>query len=403
MDKLRVRAYNVRFGDALLVSVPDRGEEGVVTTRHILIDVGNVLLGEGGQDEAFRPVVEDILSELGGQPLDLYILTHEHMDHTQGLPYADKVFYPNEDLRERLNTRFAWLTASAAEDYYEQHPDAKKKHLALEETYAAIRNFLRASPETSSAAIETLLINNNPRSTKQNVRYLRGLAEHTAYVHREFDITGNHPFHETQFEIWAPEEDTSEYYGRFRPMAMGVAPSENRRKRPELVALTPPHGVDAGAFYRLIEQRQGYVENLLAIDKAANNTSVVFCLMWRGWKLLFTGDAERRSWKTMNKKGVLKPVHFLKVSHHGSHTGTPDPDLLDKVLPIQRQDARPRTVLVSTFEDTYDNVPDQATLDLLYDPNPLSEQRRCDKMHVLYTETGDGGFVDSFFEDMDEE
>ena len=99
--------------------------------------------------------------------------------------------------------------------------------------------------------------------------------------------------------------------------------------------------------------------------------------------------------------GDLKPVHFLKVSHHGSHTGTPDPDLLDKVLPAQRQDARPRTVLVSTWEDTYDNVPDQATLDLLYDPNPLSEQRRSDKMHVLYTETGDGGFVDVFFDDME--
>ena len=42
-DKLRVRLYNIRFGDAVLVTVPDNG-----TTRHILIDVGNVLVGEGG-------------------------------------------------------------------------------------------------------------------------------------------------------------------------------------------------------------------------------------------------------------------------------------------------------------------------------------------------------------------
>ena len=76
MDKLRVRAYNVRFGDALLVSVPDRGPDGVVETRNILIDVGNALVGEGGLDEAFRPVIDNILSELNGKPLDLYVMTH---------------------------------------------------------------------------------------------------------------------------------------------------------------------------------------------------------------------------------------------------------------------------------------------------------------------------------------
>ena len=75
MDKLRVRAYNVRVGDALLISVPDRGPDGVVTTRNILIDVGNALMGEGGLDVAFQPVVDDILSELNDEPLDLYIMT----------------------------------------------------------------------------------------------------------------------------------------------------------------------------------------------------------------------------------------------------------------------------------------------------------------------------------------
>jgi hypothetical protein len=402
MDKIRVRAYNVRFGDALLVTVPDRGEDGVATPRNMLIDVGNVLLGEGGQDEAFRPVMEDILAELDGAPLDLYILTHEHMDHTQGLPYADKVFYPDQDLRERLKTRFAWLTASAAEDYYEHHPEAKQKHLALEETYAAIKNFLRASPEATSPLIETLMVNNNPRSTQQNVKYLRGLAENTAFVHREFDITNAHPFIETQFEIWAPEEDTSSYYGRFRPMALGVAERADSRLRPELVEMMPPGGVDAGAFYRLIQQRRGYVDNLLAIDQAANNTSVVFCLIWRGWRLLFAGDAERRSWKTMDKFEMLKPVHFLKVSHHGSRTGTPDEDLLDKILPPERHDGRMRSVLVSTWEDTYDNVPDQVTLDALHEPHLPAAERRCDEMHVLYKETEDGGFIDMFFEDLQE-
>lgn len=46
MDKLRVRAYNVRFGDAILVSVPDKTSAGAKKTRHILIDVGNALGGK---------------------------------------------------------------------------------------------------------------------------------------------------------------------------------------------------------------------------------------------------------------------------------------------------------------------------------------------------------------------
>jgi hypothetical protein len=40
MDALRVRVYNVRFGDAILVSVPDKAPGGSPELRHILIDVG---------------------------------------------------------------------------------------------------------------------------------------------------------------------------------------------------------------------------------------------------------------------------------------------------------------------------------------------------------------------------
>ncbi len=399
MDRLRVRAYNVRFGDALLVSVPDSGSNEELKTRHILIDVGNALLGEGGQDETFRPVVEDILYELDGKPLDLYVMTHEHMDHIQGLPYANKKFYPDDDLRERLNTRFAWLTASAKENYYETHQDAKKKSLALEDAYKAIESYLKATAEPD-VLIRNLMINNNPRSSKSNVAYLRELAENTAYVHCGFDLEGHHPFQEAKFEIWAPEEDTSVYYGHFQPLALGVSETGKGRRKPVLTDPIPHSGVDAGAFYNLVDQRRRYVETLLAIDKAANNTSIVFTLSWRGWKLLFTGDAEIRSWRTMDGEGMLTPVHFIKVSHHGSHNGTPSVELLDKILPLDRLDNRRRVALVSTWEGTYNNVPDEDTLKRFYDPDALVRQRRCDEMHIVHKEVGDGGYVDIEFEDQ---
>ena len=104
------------------------------------------------------------------------------------------------------------------------------------------------------------------------------------------------------------------------------------------------------------------MDNLLAIDKAANNTSVVFCLEWRGWRLLFLGDAELRSWKEMEKRDLLGPVHFMKISHHGSLNGTPPVEILEKVLPIASPDGRSRYSAVSTFLDTYNGVPDSDTL-----------------------------------------
>ena len=62
-DTLRVRVYNVRFGDAILVTVPIAiPPPARSTTRHILIDVGNVPASkEGGDDTVFKPVVDDIL------------------------------------------------------------------------------------------------------------------------------------------------------------------------------------------------------------------------------------------------------------------------------------------------------------------------------------------------------
>jgi beta-lactamase superfamily II metal-dependent hydrolase len=353
MSTLRIRAYNVRFGDALLVSVPERSDGGAEETRHLLIDVGNVLTGEGGADEVFGPVMDDVQAELDGRPLDLYVLTHEHMDHAQGLPYA------SERLQVDLDVRQAWLPASAAEDYYERFPEAEKRRIMFDR----ITRYFGAAPERRTAAVDALLANNDYRSTDSCVEYLRKMAETTTYVFRGCDLKEANPFTEALVDVWAPEEDTTTYYGQFQPMVVGISEEEGEQRFRTPV---PPPGVDAGTFYRLVEmRRRNSIDNLLQIDKANNNTSVVFSLEWRGWKLLFPGDAEQRSWKEMDKRGVLSPVHFLKVGHHGSWNGTPPPELLEKVLPEAAPDERPRSALVSTHRDTYNDVPEEATLEAI--------------------------------------
>lgn len=376
-EDLVVRMYNVRFGDAILVTVPDNDPStGRTTVRRILIDVGNAPTvagtGEGGGDEVFEGVIGDILDQLDGHPLDLYVMTHEHLDHVQGLFFASTKL-PGLDLARRLKVRHVWLTASAAPDYYTsgEHPEAAKQKLAFDEMYRRVAALIAARPADVAKGVTEVLANNNPSRTSQCVQFLRTLSPaKTHYVHRLATTPRNiHPFLEAKLSVWAPEEDTADYYGPFRPLDTGAVPlaSEDGQRpggiaTPPVADPLPPQGVDVGVFLGLLRARRaGSVDNLLAIDRAANNTSIVFALEWRGWRLLFAGDAEIRSWRTMAREGVLKPVHFLKVSHHGSHNGTPADDIFEAILPATPPDDRPRQAVISTWDDTYPGIPHMPT------------------------------------------
>jgi len=145
--------------------------------------------------------------------------------------------------------------------------------------------------------------------------------------------------------------------------------------------------VDASAFFELVASRESFYENLLAANSSINNTSIVFCIEWHGNRLLFTGDAEEQSWEVMKQSNVLKEVDFLKVSHHGSHNGTPDPAILDIILPPDSKEGQ--FALVSTAENVYDTVPDDETLRII--------EERCEKLYRL-NEIIPGESQDIFFE-----
>ena len=91
------------------------------------------------------------------------------------------------------------------------------------------------------------------------------------------------------------------------------------------------------------------------------------------------GDAELASWKMMQRQGMLEPVHFLKVAHHGSHNGTPDDDVLEAFLPNKAPDKKKRKALISTWRDTYNGIPDPPTNGKISD--------RCTLVSMLDKET----------------
>ena len=361
-ERLIVRVYNVGFGDAVLVFVPDRDEAGRPVTHHILIDVGNVLAGPGSGNAVYDAIFTDVLQVLNGRRLDLYISTHEHLDHVEGPLHAAVA------LGKTVKADHVWMTASAEGDaYYERHPDAKRKKLALEETFRRLRPLVAAS---GSDRWRNMLVNNDfeptmtaagrRASTRDCISHIReemGGAVH--YLYAGAPMEGAHGFREASFRILAPVENTAEYYGRSRPFSLTNLEGDAAGAGTQAL---PPPGVDAGAFYDLVRSRGGgFPETLLAIDKAANDTSLVVELTWRGRRLLFVGDAELGSWKKMLASGGLQPVDFLKVGHHGSHNGTPFDDL-DALLPPREE---PRQVAVSTCCGAYNGVPHGLTMEAL--------------------------------------
>ena len=74
---LRVRAYNVGFGDCILLSFgyPDG------TTRHALVDFGSTKLPANGV--SLTQVADHIRAEIDGQ-LAVVAATHRHADHISG-------------------------------------------------------------------------------------------------------------------------------------------------------------------------------------------------------------------------------------------------------------------------------------------------------------------------------
>jgi hypothetical protein len=343
-DNLTVYVYNVLFGDAILVEVPDGS-----TRRFILIDVGNVLSGKGGKNQPLLDAAKDIKKRTGGK-IDLYVMTHEHMDHVQGLLYAK-----NNGCEFQIDN--VWMTVSSEPNYYDKHEKARKKRFELQRSMAAFQDVFAASEIPSG--LKNMLSINNPMSTTDCVDCIRGAVSEPQYVYRGFDISGKHPFTETAIRILAPEEDSSVYYGSIPPrFDFGDETTERGTStyRPK-----PLPGIDGGAFYGLIDNMNGAcAEGIYAIDQAANNTSVVFELIWRGRRLLFTGDAEQKSWQMMDKKTKLEPVDFIKVGHHGSPNAAPQKSILDKILPMQRQ--QEATAVVSFFPGTYSGVPDPEAL-----------------------------------------
>jgi beta-lactamase superfamily II metal-dependent hydrolase len=88
-QEVKIRMYNVGFGDAFLVLLPD-GD----TPRRILFDCGSIEAAKGvPMSSIVDRIVQDVTDPDGIPRIDVVVATHRHKDHVSGFGQAawDKV------------------------------------------------------------------------------------------------------------------------------------------------------------------------------------------------------------------------------------------------------------------------------------------------------------------------
>jgi len=80
---VRVRMYDVGFGDCFLLFIPTRDGQ-----RKVLIDCGSIAARKKSSKEIVGQTIADVTDEDGKARIDIVVATHRHRDHISG--FADR-------------------------------------------------------------------------------------------------------------------------------------------------------------------------------------------------------------------------------------------------------------------------------------------------------------------------
>ena len=342
--EVRIRMYNVGFGDAFLVLVPANGKE-----RRILFDCGSVEAAKNvPMDSIVDRIIEDVTDEDGVPRIDVVVATHRHKDHVSGfgnakwngvevkevwMPWTEdptdaearKIRDIQSSLALALNTSLAkpvvGLTPVEAEARDRaQEVVSNSLMLTNEKAMKTLHSGFSGDPEKRFLPTKT-----DGRLLKTNV--LPGVKIHVLGPTRERDVIRdmNPPKGESFLRMRASfDVDTN-----LPPAPFGPEFREDHYGGTGTLLPTDKDGI----------KRAGSQTDLaiaVALDKAVNGTSLMLMLEVAGTFFLFPGDAQWGTWSAaMNDpewQQMLKRVAFYKIGHHGSHNATPV-DFVNDMMP----------------------------------------------------------------------
>jgi beta-lactamase superfamily II metal-dependent hydrolase len=323
--KVRIRMYNVGFGDCFLLTLPTPNGD-----RNVVIDCGSVKAKVHDIGKVADQVIADVKDASGKARIDVLILSHRHRDHLSG--FADAARWQDVEVGE---VWMPWVESRT-------DPAAKKirreqQNLALAiQRAASARNALEVVKSLDAVALNALS-NDDSLDTlhggftgKPKVRFFpsgKSVVEKVGTGKLPgIDVFVLGPPHDrAALNLPEPPKDQILLDG------FGAnSPDEAFRPFGGDWEWEPEAGgevFDAGEIDKAASFASLYQLAAAKLDADINNTSLI--LVFRVGKdyLLFPGDAQWGPWEIVLNNNeaceLLRKVTFLKVSHHSSHNGTP--------------------------------------------------------------------------------
>jgi hypothetical protein len=342
--KVTVRAYQVGFGDCLLVTFHYGADDA--DARHLLIDFGSTAKPKTGAHTPLE-IANHIAGVTGGR-LHAVVATHRHRDHISGFGgKSGKVI--------------AGLRPSVVLQPWTEDPKAAPSAKAAPKGLRAVRAFTGGLREMQAAAGWAMQAATRLPANSTLRRQLQFLGEENlanlAAVKGLQALPGKH-----RYLAFGQTAGLGQVLPGVKVTVLGppslkqsAAIQSQRATDPDefwhLQALASKRAALAAALFQPRFRRKGdnppevrwvlprlerlsaeaLLEIVRILDDVLNNTSLILLFEIGGRKLLFPGDAQIENWSyaldaAKGSAGIrrkLAKVDLYKVGHHGSLNATP--------------------------------------------------------------------------------
>lgn len=345
-NRVKVRAYQVGFGDCLLLTF-FYGKTSAATQRHVLVDFGSTgKPRSGGHTEV--EIAKHIAAETGGR-LHAVVATHRHRDHISGFGGA-------------AGKIIAGLKPSVVLQPWTEHPKAAPKAkgpppkglkgaraftAALNDMHALASEAIKAArryPAKSVIGRQLEFLGQENLANLAAIKTLQGMPG--THVYGSFgskaglksvlpgvrvELLGPPTLEQSDTIKTQRAKDPDEFWHLQAQATASAAKSATLfAKVYQLQGSLPP---EARWFVKRSDRLSGdqLLEIVRILDDALNNTSLILLVQAGSKKLLFPGDAQIENWsyalkKAKNRAAIAKRlagVDLYKVGHHGSLNATP--------------------------------------------------------------------------------